>query len=155
MIAGLRIVEDDLSGEAVIALLQLHLDELHALFPSESVHALPAARLREPDVTFYAAWDGEQLAGCGALKQLDADHGEIKSMRAAPEYRGRGVGKAILLHLLAEARRRGYARVSLETGTIDALIPARRLYEAHGFVRCAPFGNYREDPLSVCMTRIL
>ena len=155
MIAGLRIVEDDLSGEAVIALLQLHLDELHALFPSESVHALPAAKLHEPDVTFYAAWDGEQLAGCGALKQLDAAHCEIKSMRAAPEYRGRGVGKAILLHLLAEARRRGCARVSLETGTIDALIPARRLYEAHGFVRCAPFGDYREDPLSVCMTRTL
>jgi len=155
MIAGLRIVEDDLSGEAVIALLQLHLDELHALFPSESVHALPPAKLRERGVTFYAAWDGERLAGCGALKQLDATHGEIKSMRAAPEYRGRGVGKAVLLHLLAEARRRGCTRVSLETGTIDALIPARRLYEAHGFVRCAPFGDYREDPLSVCMTRTL
>lgn len=155
MIAGLRIVEDDLSGEEVIALLQLHLDELHALFPAESVHALPAAKLREPDVIFYAAWDGEQLAGCGALKQLDAAHGEIKSMRAASEYRGRGVGKAILLHQLAEARRRDYARVSLETGAIDALIPARRLYEAHGFVRCAPFGSYREDPLSVCMTRTL
>jgi putative acetyltransferase len=155
MIAGLRIIEDDLCGEAVIALLQLHLDELHALFPSESVHALPAGELREDDVTFYAAWDGERLAGCGALKQLDPVHGEIKSMRAAPEYRGRGVGKAILLHLLAEARRRGYARVSLETGTIDALMPARRLYEAHGFARCAPFADYREDPLSVCMTRTL
>lgn len=155
MIAGLRIIEDDLCGEAVIALLQLHLDELHALFPTESVHALPARKLREGDVTFYAAWDGNRLAGCGALRQLDPAHGEIKSMRAAPEYRGRGVGKAILLHLLAEARRRGYARVSLETGTIEALMPARRLYEAHGFVRCAPFADYREDPLSVCMTKTL
>ncbi|MCB2074784.1 MAG: GNAT family N-acetyltransferase [Novosphingobium sp.] len=155
MIQGLRIVEDDLSGEAVMALLQLHLDELYRLFPADSIHALPAEKLREPGVTFYSAWDGERLAGCGAIKRLDSVHCEIKSMRAGPDYRGRGVGKAILLHLLAEARRRGYRRASLETGTIDALLPARRLYEAHGFIRCPPFADYREDPLSVCMTMTL
>ena len=133
---SLRIVEDDLSGPEIAALLRLHLDEMHRWSPPCSVHAMPIERLRQPDVTFYAAWDGKILAGCGALKQLDATHGELKSMRAAPDYRGKGVGKAILLHLLAEARARGYARVSLETGRPEPFLPARRLYEAHGFVEC-------------------
>ena len=95
----LRIVPDDLSSEAVLALLQFHLDEMHRWSPPESVHAMPAARLRQPDVTFFSAWDGDVLAGCGAIKHLSESHGELKSMRAAPEYRGRGVGKALLLRL--------------------------------------------------------
>ena len=151
----LRIVPDDLSGPEILALLQLHLDEMHQWSPPESVHAMPAERLRQPDVAFFSAWDGDRLAGCGAIKHLDADHGELKSMRASPEYRGRGVGRAILDHLLAEARARGYARVSLETGRPDPFLPAQALYRANGFAECAPFGSYVADDFSLCMTRVL
>jgi putative acetyltransferase len=147
-----RIAEDDLSGAAIAALLRLHLDEMHAWSPPCSVHAMPVERLRQPDVTFFAAWAGADLAGCGALRHLDAAHGELKSMRAAPEWRGRGVGRAILLHLLAEARARGYARVSLETGRPAPFLPARRLYESHGFRECPPFADYVLDDFSICMT---
>jgi putative acetyltransferase len=155
MAEGLRIVEDDLSGAEIAALLRWHLDEMYRLFPPEVVYALPIERLRAPDVTFFSAWDGEELAGCGALKEIDPDHGEIKSMRAAPGHLGKGVGKTILRHLLAEAGRRGYERVSLETGAIPELLPARRLYESHEFVRCGPFGDYPDDLASVFMTRTL
>jgi putative acetyltransferase len=155
MIEGLRIVEDDLSGEAIAGLLRWHIEELHRLSPPESCHVMPIDRLRQPDVTFWSAWDGAQLAGCGALKRLDALHGEIKSMRAAAAYLGKGVGKAILLHLVGEARARGYRRLSLETGTIDEFIPAQRLYAANGFVPCPPFADYRLDPLSLYLTRAL
>ena len=151
----LTLIEDDLSGEAIAALLRLHLDEMHRWSPACSVHAMPIERLREADVTFWSAWDGDALAGCGALKHLDSTHGEIKSMRAAPDYRGRGVGKAILLHLMDEARRRGYSRLSLETGRPDDFLAARRLYEAHGFAECPPFGDYVSDDFSMCMTRAL
>ena len=116
---------------------------------------MPIERLREPDVTFYSAWHGDQLAACGALKQLDAAHGEIKSMRAAPAWRGKGAGKAILRHLLAEAKSRGYGRVSLETGSSEQFLPARSLYTSHGFTECGQFGDYREDPFSVFMTKRL
>ncbi len=155
MTEQLRIMEDDLTGTEIAALLRLHLEEMHQWSPPESVHAMPIERLRAPDVTFWSAWAGEMLAGCGALKRLDARHGEIKSMRAAPEFRGKGVGKAILLHLLAEARARGYVRVSLETGLPEPFLPARKLYEAHGFTECPPFGDYEPDDFSMCMTRTL
>jgi len=155
MTLALTIVEDDLTGVEIAALLQLHLDEMFAWSPPESVHAMPIERLRQPDVTFYSAWDGERLAGCGALKHLGPGHGEIKSMRAAPGYRGRGVGKAILLHLLDEAHARGYALVSLETGSPEQFLPARRLYEAHGFTECPPFADYALDPFSVYMSKRL
>lgn len=151
----LTLIEDNLSGEAIAALLRLHLDEMHRWSPACSVHAMPIDRLREADVTFWSAWDGDTLAGCGALKHLDASHGEIKSMRAAPEYRGRGVGKAILLHVMDEARRRGYSRLSLETGRPEAFLPARQLYAAHGFAECPPFGDYVSDDFSICMTRMV
>jgi putative acetyltransferase len=147
--------EDDLTGEAVAALLRFHLNEMHQWSPPESVHAMPIERLRAPDVTFYTAWDGGNLAACGALKQVDPAHGELKSMRAGPDWRGKGAGKAILLHLIAEARARGYTRVSLETGRPEAFLPARRLYESHGFTPCPPFGDYVEDDFSICMTRAL
>lgn len=146
------IVPDDLTGEATLALLQFHLDEMHKWSPPESVHALPAERLRQADVAFFSAWDGEALAGCGAIKHLDAGHGELKSMRVAPGYRRQGAGRAILHHLLDEARRRGYARVSLETGRPDAFVPAQTLYRSHGFVECAPFADYVLDDFSMCMT---
>jgi putative acetyltransferase len=147
--------EDDLTGPEVAALLGLHLDEMHQWSPPESVHAMPIERLRAPDVTFYTAWQGDALAACGALKQLDPRHGEIKSMRADPAWRGKGAGKAILLHLLAEARARGYVRLSLETGLPAAFEPARQLYASHGFAPCPPFGDYRDDGFSICMTRTL
>ena len=150
-----RIIEDDLAGPEVAALLQHHLAEMHQWSPPESVHAMPIERLRQADVTFYSAWHGERLAACGALKQLDPGHGELKSMRAHPDYRGRGAGKAVLERLLTEARARGYARVSLETGLPDTYIPARRLYESNGFTECPPFGDYRADGFSICMTREL
>lgn len=147
--------EDDLTGEAIAALLRLHLSEMHQWSPACSVHAMPIERLRAPDVTFYTAWDGDRLAACGALKQLDARHGELKSMRADPAYRGQGAGRAMLDHLLGVARARGYTRVSLETGRPEPFLPARRLYEANGFRECAPFGDYVADDFSICMTREL
>lgn len=150
-----RIIEDDLSGAEVAALLTLHLEEMHSWSPPESVHAMGIERLRAADVTFYSAWAGDNLAACGAIKHLDDGHGELKSMRAHPAFRGKGAGRAILDHLLAVARARGYARVSLETGRPEQFLPARRLYESHGFVECPPFGDYREDPFSICMTRLL
>ncbi len=128
---------------------------MHQWSPPESVHAMPIERLRASDVTFYTAWDGANLAACGALKQLDPQHGEIKSMRADPAWRGKGAGRAILLHILAVARARGYARLSLETGVPDAFLPARRLYASHGFAECPPFGDYLDDGYSLCMTRTL
>lgn len=155
MALALRLIEDDLSGEAIAALLRFHLAQLGSLTPTESMHAMPIERLRAADVTFWSAWDAEDLAGCGALKELDPAHGEIKSMRAAPEYRGRGVGKAILQHLLTVAKARGYVRLSLETGSADDFLPARMLYASHGFAECGPFGGYREDPFSVFMTKLL
>jgi putative acetyltransferase len=149
------IIEDDLTGPEIAALLRLHLDAMHQWSPPESVHAMPIERLRQSDVTFYSAWDGKRLAACGAIRHLDAAHGELKSMRADPAYRGKGAGKAMLLHLLAVARARGYSRVSLETGRPEPFLPARRLYESHGFAQCPPFADYTDDPFSICMTREL
>lgn len=155
MTDGLRFVPDDLSGEDIRALLRLHLDEMHQWSPPCKVHAMPVERLRQSDVTFWSAWHGASLAGCGALKHIDDRHGEIKSMRAHPDWRGKGVGKAILLHLLDQARARGYTRLSLETGRPAPFLPARRLYERHGFAECPPFGDYVSDEFSLCMTRTL
>ena len=152
---GLRIERDDLSRTEVHALLQEHLDDMRAWSPPESVHALDLARLRAPDITFWTAWDGDTLAGCGALKMLDASHGEIKSMRTPKRLRRRGAGRALLAHIMDEARHRGLARLSLETGSVAGFAPALQLYESFGFARCGPFGDYREDPFSVFMTRAL
>ncbi|MFM5886160.1 MAG: GNAT family N-acetyltransferase [Novosphingobium sp.] len=149
------ISEDDLCGPEIAALLRLHLDEMHQWSPPESVHAMPIERLRAPDVTFFAAWDGPRLAACGAIRELGDAHAELKSMRADPAYRGKGAGRAILEHLLDVARARGCRRVSLETGRPEAFAPARRLYEGYGFAECPPFGSYTNDPFSICMTRIL
>lgn len=150
-----RIVEDDLSGPQVAALLTLHLAEMHQWSPPESVHAMPIERLRQPDVTFYSAWDGDTLAAVGALKALGEDRGELKSMRAAPEYRGKGAGKAILEHLIGEAEARGYTWLGLETGVPEPFVPARTLYASYGFAECAAFADYVLDEWSVCMSRAL
>jgi putative acetyltransferase len=146
---------DDLSGPEIHTLLAEHVRRMHELSPPESVHALDLAALRRPDITFWTAWSDATLLGCGALKQLDPTHGEIKSMRTVDAQLGKGVGRAILEHILAEAHRRGYARLSLETGSTPAFEPARRLYAGFGFVPCGPFADYVEDPHSVFMTREL
>jgi putative acetyltransferase len=145
--------EDDLTSAVILALLKAHLDEMRACSPACSVHAMSAKRLREPDVTFWSIWSGDELAGCGALKEIDRTHGEIKSMRAAPAWRGRGAGSAMLRHIVAEARRRGYARLSLETGRAPVFEPAIALYARHGFTECGAFAGYRDDdPFSLFMT---
>jgi putative acetyltransferase len=146
---------DDLSGEPTRALIARHLAGMHEHSPPESVHALDVDKLRRPDVTFWSVWLGEEIAGCGALKRLDAERGEIKSMRVADGFLGRGVGRAILEHLIAEARAAGIRALWLETGSAPAFAPALRLYESAGFVRCAPFEGYTDDPFSVFMTRTI
>jgi len=155
--ADYRIVEDDLTGPEVSALLELHLAEMHRWSPPESVHAMPVERLRQPDVTFYSAWDDAagRLAAVGALKELDPERGELKSMRAAPEYRGKGAGQAVLEHLMAEERRRGYSWVGLETGRPGPFAAAFGLYTKYGFAECEPFGSYVSDEFSRCMARNL
>jgi putative acetyltransferase len=144
---------DDLSHPAVHALLREHLAGMASLSPPESVHALDLDRLRQPGISFWTAWDGSELLGCGALKQLSPTHGELKSMRTAAAHLRRGVAAALLTHILDEARRRGCVRLSLETGSVPGFDPARRLYERFGFVECGPFADYPEDPFSVFMTR--
>jgi putative acetyltransferase len=144
---------DDLRGPEIAAFLEEHLDDMRAVSPPESKHALDLEGLRSPEVTFWTVWDGDLLVGCGALKELGATHGEIKSMRTAPPYRGTGVASAMLSHILGEAARRGYRRVSLETGSAEFFAPARALYARFGFVVCQPFADYKPDPNSCFMTK--
>lgn len=144
--------EDDLRGPEIAALLGAHLDQMADQSPPESRHALDLDGLRVPDVTFWCAWEGADLLGCGALKELDSRHGEIKSMHTSAAHRGRGIAARILTHILDTARARGYRRLSLETGSMLAFAPARALYERFGFTYCPPFADYREDPNSVFMT---
>ena len=146
---------DDLSGPAIVALLEEHLAFANAVSPPSAVHALDLDALRRPEITFWTAWFGDELAGCAALRELDATHGEVKSMRTATGYQRRGVAQALLEHMIATARERGYRRLSLETGNTDAFAPARRLYERFGFATCPPFADYVIDGFSVCMTRAL
>jgi putative acetyltransferase len=146
---------DDLRGPEIHALLRQHLQAMTLHSPPESIHALDLDALRRPEISFWTAWDGTELLGCGALKALDAQHGEIKSMRTATPHLRKGVARALLLHILAEARQRGTTRLSLETGSAAAFEPAHRLYASVGFVCCGPFGQYVDDPFSVFMTLAL
>jgi putative acetyltransferase len=143
---------DDLRGPEIAELLQAHLVHCRLWSPPESVHALDLEALRAPRITFWTAWDGTNFLGCGAVAEIDAAHGEVKSMHTAAQHRGRGVAAGLLGHMLAEARSRRYRRVSLETGAHEAFAPARALYARAGFVECAPFAGYRPDPHSVFMT---
>ncbi len=147
--------EDDLQGPEIAALLRAHLDYMALHTPPESIYALDIDGLRVPEITFWSAWKGAELMGCGALKELTPDHGEIKSMHAVEHHRGQGVGREILQFIVAEAEVRGYARLSLETGSMDGFQPARAFYESFDFVECGPFGEYTLDPNSVYMTRAL
>ena len=153
--ADYRIIADDLTGPEVTALLELHLSEMHRWSPACKVHAMPVERLRQPDVAFFSAWDGDTLAAVGALKHIDDTHGELKSMRAAPEYRGKGAGRAILMCLIDEAQKRGYTWLGLETGKPEPFKPAHTLYQKNGFAECDPFGDYVSDDFSLCMSRTL
>jgi len=148
----MRIEVDDLTRPAIHALLNEHLQSMYELSPPESVHALDLDRLRQPGITFWSAWEGFILLGCGALKELSPKHGEVKSMRTPSALRRRGAGRAILEHIVETAKSRNYERLSLETGSMEAFKPAQRLYESFGFSYCGPFGDYVEDPNSVFMT---
>lgn len=146
---------DDLTGSEIIGLLQEHLNDMYLTSPPESVHALDLNGLRRPEITFWTVWEGDRLAGCGAIRELDASHAEIKSMRTAQDFRRKGVAARMMQHILAVAESRNYERLSLETGSMEYFAPARNLYESFGFEYCQPFGDYNEDPNSTFMTKKL
>jgi putative acetyltransferase len=149
----MHIIEGGLEDPRVVALLHTHVTRARAETARGSAHALDLAGLRAPEVTFWSVWEGDSVLGVGALKQLSADHGEIKSMHTAEAARRRGVGSAMLRQIMTAARERGMSRLSLETGSWPYFAPARALYARHGFVECGPFGEYRMDRNSVFMTK--
>ncbi len=148
----MKIITDDPGRSPVRELLEAHLAGMHDATPPESVHALDIDGLRAPEITFWTVWDGEELLGCGALKELDDTHGEIKSMRTADEHLGKGVASHLMDNLLDVARERGYTRLSLETGSGGPFEAALRFYEKYGFEYCGPFADYKPDPFSRFMT---
>ena len=149
------IVEDDLSGPEIRALLREHVQGMFDTSPPDSVHTLSLEALRVPAITLWSAWEGAALMGCGALKELDAGSGEIKSMRTAQAHLGKGVATAILQRIVDVATERGYRHLYLETGSSPAFEPAHALYGKAGFVPCGPFADYRDDPFSRFMVLAL
>ncbi|HEX3540505.1 MAG TPA: GNAT family N-acetyltransferase [Acidimicrobiales bacterium] len=149
----LEIRIDDLSGPAIAQFLEDHISEVREVTPLQSKHALDLEALRGPEVTFWSVLDGETVVGCGAIKALDTEHAEIKAMRTAAAYQRRGVASTLLRHIMAEAQRLGFKRLSLETGSFTFFQPARQLYLKQGFQYCEPFADYKKDPNSVHMTR--
>lgn len=146
---------DDLQGPEIAALLEDHLHSMTLHSPPESIHALDLDKLRRPGITFWTAWEDGELLGCGAIKELDAGHVELKSMKTDTRHLRKGVAEKLLIHAIGEARKRGCERISLETGSMDAFLPARKLYEKHGFAECGPFGDYELDPYSLFMSKKL
>lgn len=146
---------DDLTGSEVAELVMEHLQNMRRISPPESTHALDLEKLKRPEITFWSVWEGRELVGCGALKEIDGFHGEIKSMRTSTAHLRKGVARRMLQHIIEEAKRRGYQRLSLETGSMEAFEPARKLYASFGFQDCEPFADYTEDPNSVFMTKEL
>ncbi len=151
----MEIREDDLAGPQILALLREHLEHMHEITPPGSVHALDVDRLRAPNITFWSAWDGPDLLGCGALKELDPTSGEIKSMRTPAIHCRKGIAASLLEHIIEVARQRGYTHLYLETGAFPAFAPARALYERYGFKYRGPFGDYTDDPNSSFMAKSL
>lgn len=152
----MKIKLDDLAGVEIQALLREHVANLSAISPPCSMHALKLDGLRKPNITFWSVWREEgQLMGCGALKELDSEHGEVKSMRTAAPHLRKGVAAHLLAHIIGEARRRNYRRLSLETGSGALFSPARQLYAKFGFQDCEPFGDYKPDPNSSFKTLAL
>jgi putative acetyltransferase len=149
----LNIKIDDLTDPKVVALIGEHLQGMLEHTPPESSHALNLDGLKQPEVTFWTAWEQDELLGCGALKELDDTHGEIKSMRTSKRHLRKGVARAMLEHIVGVAEERGYRRLSLETGSMESFVPARTLYERSGFQYCGPFADYAEDTYSVFMTK--
>jgi putative acetyltransferase len=154
-VVNLDIKLDDLSGSEVATLIGEHLQGMVLNSPPESIHALNLEGLKKPGITFWSAWEQNELVGCVALKELDGQHGEVKSMRTASLHLRKGVAKRVLAHIIEEAKQRGYQRLSLETGSMAAFEPARKLYESFGFQYCKTFSDYIEDPNSVFMTKEL
>ena len=146
---------DHLTGPEIAAFLEEHVAEMRAVSPPESTHALDLAGLRRPEITFWTLWADGQVAGCCALKQLDPSHAELKSMRTSRRLRRQGIGARLLQHAFAEARARGYRRISLETGAMEFFAPARSLYRKFGFEPCGPFSTYKDDPNSTFLTKVL
>lgn len=144
---------DDLTGIKIVQLIGDHLQGMGQHSPPESIHALNLEQLKNPAITFWSAWEDNELLGCGALKELNGEHGEIKSMKTAPAHLRIGVAKQILQHIIDEAKKRGYQHLSLETGSTEAFEAARQLYVNFGFKNCPPFADYIKDPHSVFMTK--
>ncbi|MFQ3278288.1 MAG: putative acetyltransferase [Colwellia sp.] len=144
-----------LTHPAVITLLEEHHQDMLSHSPAESVHALDLSALAQEGITFWSVWENNKLAGCGALKELDGTHGEIKSMRTARHFLRQGIAKLLMEHMIAQAHRLGYQKLSLETGTMDAFLPAQKLYQQLGFTQCLPFADYQEDPYSIFMSKAL
>ena len=152
----MKILVDDLSGPQIEKFLDDHVQEMRSIAPSlESKHALGLDSLRKPEITFWSVMDRATLVGCGAMKRLEASHAEVKSMRTAPERKRGGIASMLVEHIITEARRMGFARLNLETGSYEFFLPARKLYEKFGFEYCGPFADYQPDPHSVFMTRLL
>lgn len=151
----MHISRGDLSDERILRLLRYHFDKCHEVTPKCSAHVFTVEKLAAPEIDFWAAWDGDTLLGVGAMKPLDATHGEVKSMHTSEEARRRGVGSALLRHIIQASRDRGLTRLSLETGSFGYFEPAVALYRAHGFEECEPFGDYKPDPNSVFLTRAI
>lgn len=151
----MNIVVDDLSGAQIAEFLREHVQEMRSITSLESMHALDLDGLRKSEVAFWSVMDGDTLVGCGAIKGLDTSHAELKSMRTAPARKRSGIASLLLEHILTEANRMGFNRLSLETGAAEFFLPARKLYEKFGFDYCEPFADYRPDPNSVFMTRLL
>jgi putative acetyltransferase len=148
----LRIEVDDVTRPQVLALLEEHLRNMYELTPPEFVFAFDASKLRAPGITFWTAWQDDTLLGCAALKELSPVQGEIKSMRTPASLRRTGAGRALLNHLIAVARERGYQELFLETGRQPEFVPAHMLYRSAGFRDCGPFGDYTDNGNSVFMT---
>lgn len=152
---GIEIKVDTLTSRTIANFLEEHIYDMHAVSPPESVHALDLDGLRKPNITFWSMWNGKMLVGCGALKEITREHGEIKSMRTSGEFRGKGLASKMLAHIIDQAKARRYKRLSLETGSMEFFKPAVALYEKFHFIPCEPFDDYVEDPNSVFMTRVL
>ncbi|WP_173915326.1 GNAT family N-acetyltransferase [Halobacillus sp. Marseille-Q1614] len=151
----MNIVVDDLTGSEVAELLKEHLESMRSHSPPESKHALDTKGLRKPEITFWSAWEEGELVGFIAMKELNSKHGEIKSMRTSSSHLRKGIGRKLLQHIIHVAKQREYKRISLETGSMEAFQPARKLYESFGFEYCTPFSDYKEDPNSRFMTKEL
>jgi putative acetyltransferase len=151
----MNIVVDDLSSPQIAEFLHEHVQQMRAITPLESKHALDLDGLRKPEITFWSVRDGEAVVGCGAVKRIGAGHAELKSMRTSSARKRSGIASLLLRHILTEVKGMGITRLSLETGAAEFFLPARRLYEKFGFGYCEPFADYQPDPNSVFMTRLL